>query len=149
MSGSECSLNLEDKKILFEKYKHDIDTHRGYLDLTLKANVFFYAVTGAILSYYFAHNGDHEYMEYSLLFPVVMSFFFGLFFLRGSKLSENSQMDIEYMAGALGFKTYSAIGVTVGELLRVSSWLFMLSSIGILILFIVDSGALRWICKAS
>ncbi len=45
---------------------------KGYLDTALTANIWFYAFTGAILTYYLAHRERKQYLRYSLLLPFVL-----------------------------------------------------------------------------
>jgi hypothetical protein len=67
-------------EIFWRQYQLNIDTYRGYLDLVLKMNGFYYAVTGAIVSYYFAHSSE-ELMKLSLVLPIVMSVALAVFFV--------------------------------------------------------------------
>lgn len=57
-----------------------VELYKFYMDLTVKFNVFYYAVTGAILSFYFA-NQNIDDVKYSLLLPILMSIAFAGFFI--------------------------------------------------------------------
>jgi hypothetical protein len=71
--------------ILWKQYALQVGLYKEYLNLLLKFNVFYYAATGALLSYYFAHS-TVALMRYSLAFPALMSLgFSGLFFYGASQ----------------------------------------------------------------
>ena len=57
----------------WEHYKVHIESYKHYFDLLLRLNVFYYAITGAILSFYFSHD---DLKRLVLLFPALMSFVF-------------------------------------------------------------------------
>lgn len=71
--------------LLWRQYALHVDLYKFYLDLTIKVNVFYYATTGAILSYYFQHTGDGA-ARYALILPVVFSVALGGIFWCGSNL---------------------------------------------------------------
>jgi hypothetical protein len=50
---------------LWQQYALHVDLYKFYLDLALKTNALFYGITGAILTYYFAHPGA-QLIKYSL-----------------------------------------------------------------------------------
>lgn len=49
---------MDDRELLWKQYQLNIELYRTYLDLALKLNLFYYAITGAIVSFYFAHPED-------------------------------------------------------------------------------------------
>ncbi len=63
-----------DKDLLWKQYQMSIDLYKQYLDLVIKFNVFYYAITGAFLSYYFSHLSS-DLVRWSLVFPMIMSMF--------------------------------------------------------------------------
>ena len=122
-----------DKESLWKQYQLHVDLYKHYLELTLKFNVFHYAVTGAILSFYFSKS-DVSILRYSLLFPMVMSCGFGIFFLYASSLVESVRRDIFAIRDALGL--YSAPEVKVLTiLLRLSATLFLIVALSLVGLF--------------
>jgi hypothetical protein len=76
---------MDDRELLWRQYELSIDMFKHYLKLTVEFNVFFYGITGAVLSYYFAHSAD-AHMHYALLLPFVMSIAFACFLLYGASL---------------------------------------------------------------
>jgi hypothetical protein len=73
-----------DADLLWKQYSLHVDLYKFYLDLVLKTNVFFYGITGAILTYYFTHQGE-PLVSLALLLPLGMSaalcgtFFYGAY----------------------------------------------------------------------
>lgn len=56
----------------WEQYKISIDNYKFYIEMTIKLNAFHYAITGAILSFYFTH-ADIGVAKWLLLLPVIFS----------------------------------------------------------------------------
>ena len=73
---------MDDRELLWRQYQLNVDLYKGYLDLIVKINVFYYAITGAILSFYFANQNDLT--KLSLLLPLLMSVTLGVFFIVGA-----------------------------------------------------------------
>jgi hypothetical protein len=55
-----------------EVYKAFVDVFKGYLDTALTANIWFYAVAGAIVTYYLSNREKKDYLKYSLLLPFLL-----------------------------------------------------------------------------
>jgi len=84
----------------------------------LKFNIFYYAVTGAVLSFYFSNTADLGVPRYLLLvFPVVMSFGFGGFFIYAASLVKVTRGEIMKFLDLLLFRKYE-------------SWRFFFGSVG-------------------
>ncbi len=65
--------------IRWKQYALFVDVFKHYLDLVLKFNIFYYAATGAFMSFYLSHNTLFA-MRYSLLFMATLSLGFAVFF---------------------------------------------------------------------
>jgi hypothetical protein len=70
---------MEEKQLLWNRYSIHIDLYQKYMDIVLKINLFYYGITGALLSFYFSNNGNNSTIEYGLILPILFSF--GLIFL--------------------------------------------------------------------
>lgn len=70
----------------WENYKHQVEIHRSYLDLVIKINAFYYAITGAIVSFYFLHIDKEPLVNFSLLLPLIMSAGLMVFFIEALRL---------------------------------------------------------------
>lgn len=126
-----------DKDSLWKQYQLHVDLYKNYLELTLKFNVFYYAVTGAILSFYFSKT-DVSLIRYSLLFPIIMSIGFGFFFFYGASLVKIVRRDIFAIRDTL--ELYSAPEVNIlAVLLRLSAILFSFVALCLLGLFFFRS----------
>jgi hypothetical protein len=80
-------LKEQPKELLWKQYELHLDLYKHYLELALKFNIFYYAVTGAVLSFYFSNAADVGMKRYLLLvFPVLLSFGFGGFFIYAASL---------------------------------------------------------------
>ncbi len=55
-----------------ESYKTFVEVFRGYLDTALTANIWFYALTGAIVSYYLKNREKDSYLQFSLILPFIL-----------------------------------------------------------------------------
>jgi hypothetical protein len=93
----------KDKESLLERhYKMQVGLYEKYLDLLIKFSIFNFAVTGAILSFYFTHLGN-SLISYSLLFPLLMNAFFAVLVLLAYRSLERINKEINYMASFLRF----------------------------------------------
>jgi hypothetical protein len=69
----------------WKEYNLHIDLYKYYLELSLKANIFFYAITGTIVGFYLTHP-EVGYKKVSLLLPIMMSLALGGIFIHGGIL---------------------------------------------------------------
>jgi hypothetical protein len=80
--------NLQRREFQWQEYKNYLDLYKYYLDLGLKAVVFFYLLTGGTLAFYLP-NKDVPYIKFSLLVPIFISVILGLVFIYGAMLWRN------------------------------------------------------------
>jgi uncharacterized membrane protein YciS (DUF1049 family) len=78
-------LSKDEWDVTWKEYELHIGLYKYYMDLGLKANLFFYFITGGILGIYF-RNPVSRLMKFSLLLPVLMSLAFGGVFIHGGML---------------------------------------------------------------
>jgi hypothetical protein len=76
---------MDDRELLWRQYQQNVDLYRFYLELVLKINIFYYGITGAIISFYFTHPAT-EGIQFSLVLPLVMSVVLTALFLYGAVL---------------------------------------------------------------
>ena len=105
---------------LWKQYEIQIDLYKHYLKLTIEINVFYYAITGAILSYYFSHKADPE-VRFALLLPIAMSVLLALFFIYGAILNRVTREEM--------FRVRDALGLEVAPEFAVLSWLLAIFSL--------------------
>jgi len=126
---------MEDKELLWRQYQMNVDLYKGYLDLVVKINVFYYAITGAILSFYFSNSSDEPHIKWSLLLPLIMSIALGTFFIVGARLARIPREETFKIRDALGLLAAPEIGV-----------LILLLYIVAILMFLVAGGLLWLIC---
>jgi hypothetical protein len=90
--------------IAWKQYELQIGIFKEYLNLVLKFNVFYYAATGALISYFFTKS-QVSWMKYSLLFPVLMSIGFAVLFLYGASQIKVMREELFEIRDALGLLT--------------------------------------------
>lgn len=122
---------MDNRELLWRQYQLNVELYKGYLDLVVKINVFYYAITGAILSFYFAHQNDLT--KLSLLLPLLMSVTLGAFFMIGAWLARVSREETFRIRDALGLMAAPEIGV-----------LILLLGIFAVLMFVV-AGGLVWL----
>jgi hypothetical protein len=110
-----------------------VGLYKEYLNLLLKFNAFYYAATGAMLSYYFS-KPEIPWMRFSLLFPVLMSGAFAFLFLYGASQSDWTRQEIFAIRDDLGLRTAPEYAV-----LKVFLWLsaFLMIAVALALVGIV------------
>ena len=98
-----AKLKYIDTELLLKEFHLHVDLVKHYLDLVIKFNVFYYAVTGALLSYYFTKYETETLVSWSLILPILMSFFFGVLFVAASRAIPQVDDEITYISTLLNF----------------------------------------------
>ena len=122
----------QDRDFLWREFELHVSLYRHYLDLILRFNIFYYAITGAILSFVLTRKGV-SFARHALLFPVLMSFVYGLFFGYAAILSRITRDRVFQITGLLGLRVGPELHVLT-VLLWISGILFLLiaASLGVL-----------------
>ena len=129
---------MADKDILWKQYAQNVDLYKFYLDLTVKINVFYYAVTGAILTYYFQHSSD-PLSHFALLLPIVFSLAISGIFGYGSLLLGVVRSELFKIRDQLGLHAAPDVMVLV-VFLRVFGAILVLVGIVLIVLFFHEGG---------
>ena len=116
------------KEIYWRQYFQNVDLYKFYLEIILKLNVFYYAVTGAIISFFFS-NLSIPNLKYSLCLPLVMSVAFCGVFIYGAILMKYMRYEVFSIRDKLGLEVAPDVGV-LSVLLYVFSVVFCLVAIG-------------------
>ena len=98
-------MNTSDKELLWKQYQLEVDLYKFYFDQTVKFNVFYYAATGAILSFYFTTQSQSPFIRYALLFPAIISLGFGAVFIYGAVKLRVMRQDVLDLRDKLGLET--------------------------------------------
>ena len=115
---------MDQQEILWRHFSTYIDLYKHYLKVVTELSALYYAITGAILSYYFAH-ADQPLMVWSLALPIVMSILFAALFAWGAVLVIPMRADIYAVRDALGLRSAPETGV-LSALLAISAVLMFL-----------------------
>jgi hypothetical protein len=116
---------------LREEYKNHLDLYKHYLTVAATFNAFYYAVTGAVVSY--ALTGG-QWRAAALIFPMLMTFFFVLVFWKAWKLFAQAEEDIKDIAGSLGCERAEVHILT--RILQCSYYMYFFNCLALLILLI-------------
>lgn len=104
-----------DREMWWRQYAMWVDLYKEYLRMVLRLNIFFYAITGAILSYFLAHSDD-GLARLALLFPAIMSFAFWYAFSHAAVLIVPMRNNVIEICGLLRLAVYPEVGVLDGVL---------------------------------
>ena len=115
---------MDSTEILWGQYKQNVDLYKFYMELIVKLNVFYYAVTGAIVSFFFANQTIPD-IKYSLFLPIIMSIAFAGFFIYGAILMGFLREEVFKIRDALGLEVAPDAGV-LSVLLYIFSVIFIL-----------------------
>ncbi len=129
-SNSLATVSEPDKELLWKQYALHVDLYKHYLDLVLKFNIFYYASTGAILSFYFSKT-DVGLIKFSLLFPIMASVCFGVLFLYGANALRVTRQEMFDIRDKLDLDTAPEFNVLGGLLL--ASALLMFGVAGVIL----------------
>lgn len=89
---------MSDKELLWKRYELSISAYLKYLDFVLRLNLFYYGITGALVSFYFTKNGNNTLIEYSLILPIVFSIGIIALCVFASKTLKVSKEEIDWLA---------------------------------------------------
>jgi chromate transport protein ChrA len=131
-----------------ENYKIFLEVFKGYLDTALTANIWFYTLTGAVVSYYLSNrNEEKSYLKFSLFLPFVLGVQIIVLSILGigqarfieSTLKDVSNIQLEYIP---------AVEILV-NFLKASIGLISLVCIGLILLFMFleDFPGRKWIME--
>ena len=77
---------MEQLEIEWRQYQQHIDTYKFYLEIVVKIIGLYFAVSGAMLSFYFA-NTESEHAELALYLPWLIGVGLAILFSIGAWLS--------------------------------------------------------------
>ena len=118
---------MDKKELLWKQYAQNVDLFKFYMKLILELNVFYYAVTGAIFSFYFSHS-DIVNVKYALMLPFITSLAFAAFFIYGANLMGYIRQEVFDIRDELGLMVAPDVGV-LSVLLRIFASLFLMVAV--------------------
>ena len=109
--------------LLWRRFELHVALFKHYLDMTLKINVAFYAISGAVVSYVLAHPGDRT-SQAGLLIPLILGIGLTTVSVFGALMLGETRKDLLSIRDELGLKTAPEV--------RVLSLLLWASAVGFL-----------------
>lgn len=101
---------MKQSEVAWRQYQQHIETYKFYLELVVKLVSLYFAITGAMLSFYFA-NADSEHVKLALYLPWLFGLGLAVFFTIGAWLSIVTRRDVFDLAEELKLQTAPEIGV--------------------------------------
>lgn len=92
------------RKERWEEYKIHTDLFKYYLDLVLRTNLAFFAITGAIITFYFKNKEDNKYLKKALLLPLFMSQALAGFYIYSACLWGKVSITVNHLREDLGIE---------------------------------------------
>lgn len=90
---------------LWKQYTLNINLFKYYLNVVIQVNLFFYAITGGILSFFFSQP-QKEVVKYSLILPMIMSLFLACMTIFGAVQNRNIEDEIKRISDELNLSVY-------------------------------------------
>ncbi|HAV1379305.1 TPA: hypothetical protein JG804_004443 [Vibrio parahaemolyticus] len=125
---------MDKDQLNWNRYAMHIDLYKFYFDLIIKINIFYYGITGAILSFYLSSNANNTHLEYALLLPIFFGICFTMLCIVGDRLLVFSQADIDNLARNMNLEIAVETS-SLNYLMRTSAVIAGLSSLVILWMF--------------
>lgn len=134
MKAEDTAVSRSD--LLWKQYELHVGLYKFYLELVVRVNVFYYAITGAIASYYFSHE-TNGVVRFSLLLPIGFSFAIGGMFLYGASLLGVVRSELVSIRIQLELEAEPDVQVLV-VLLRLFAIIILGVGVGLTVLFLVS-----------
>jgi len=125
---------MDDKQLLWNRYNLHIELYIKYMDMLLKLGLFYYGITGALLSFYFKNGGNGTMLEYSLLLPILFGLGFVSLFIFADRALNISQKDILELVRDMEFKYYVNTKALIYSI-RISAVVMIITVLGITVVF--------------
>jgi hypothetical protein len=121
--------NSKNVETLTKHYEILIEAYKHHLDFVLKVNIFYYAVTGAIVSYYLSQP-NIGYMRFALALPILLSISLGAFAIFASRWIKPWGIELERVMEKLELKAAPSVSF-LKLLLIISGSFFFIVAIGL------------------
>lgn len=123
---------MDRQELLWKQYELHVSLYQFYLELTLKVNAAFYAISGAIATYTLTHPVDGATRS-ALLVPAVLGLGLASVAIYGAKIQRHTRDELVSIRDQLELETIPEI--------KILSWLLCVSAVG----FLAVSGGLVWL----
>ena len=123
---------MDRAELLWKQYELHVSLYRFYLELTLKVNAAFYAISGAVSTYTLTHQTNGA-ARVALLVPAVLGIGLALVASYGAIIQTQTRDELISIRDQLELETIPEI--------KILSWLLWVSVIG----FVTVSAGLIWL----
>ncbi len=135
---------MDQDELMLKLIEKDIDLYKFYLGVIITLSGFVFGTTGAVMTYH-QTNYSNPFIGYSLIFPALLNVGSWLICRGGigpaSKLAEGIERRASILKSSRCFYAKEAIGIydfqTLPKTLRLFSWLYYLTTLGILVLLML------------
>ncbi|MBI3609535.1 MAG: hypothetical protein HY204_02400 [Nitrospirae bacterium] len=124
---------MDRPELLWRQFELHVGLYKHYLELTLKMNAAYYAITGAIVSYVLAHREDGM-SRAGLFIPLVLGVGLVGLFIYGAVMLRYTRQEMISIRDELGLKTIPELNVLT-VLLWLSAGGFIVVSAGVIFLW--------------
>ena len=132
------TVEISPDNLLWKQYTVYVDLFKFYVDMTWKGSTWFYAITGAILTYYFGHIPDNNpLLRYTLILPILLSFGLAFIFHRGVQETKDLDEKLEYIRKRLKLAGKPHIDV-LEIFLKLGRLLFLLVGLAVFAVFFLS-----------
>lgn len=135
-------IEATDTDLLWKQYALQVDLYKFYLDLAVKVNVFYYAITGSILACYFKGTTD-SVTRHGLLLPIAFSIGLGTLFSYGASQLLVVREEVFSIRDDLGLETAPEMMVLI-VFLKVIGLVLLLSGLALTWFYV---GAASWLAS--
>jgi hypothetical protein len=122
-------------ELMWREYQAGVDLYKFYVEVVIKVLIGYYAITGGILSFYFA-KADLPFARWALVLPCVISIALAVLFRWGARLWTVVRDNNFHLAEKLDLSSVFELSA-VSMLLNGGSIVIALSGIAILALLIL------------
>jgi|JI8StandDraft_2_1071088.scaffolds.fasta_scaffold30184_2 hypothetical protein len=123
---------MDRHELLWRQYASNIELFKHYLKLAIEINVFYYGISGALVSFALSRP-EIESLRFALLLPLVMSLAFAGLYVYGASLLTVMREETFKLRDQLELEAAPDL-IILSVLLWVSAALFVLSAIGFAVL---------------
>ena len=127
---------IKPDNLLWKQYNVYVGLFKFYVDTAWKVTTWFYAITGAILTYYFANANTNPLLIFSLILPFLLSIGLWLIFTHGVNQMKDLNKHLTRIRDALELPGKPHVDVLT-LFLRMGSLLFLLVAAGLFAMFVL------------
>jgi hypothetical protein len=143
LGWADAETMVDEHSLLWKQYTVYVDLFRFYVDIAWRSCVWFYAITGALLAFYFDRIGQNRpYLAFSLLLPVAFSVGFCVLYRRGARQIADLRNKLDYIRDQLNLPGRPHVEFLY-DFLRLAGVLFAL--VGACILLALVAGVIPYV----